>query len=122
MGLFSRKKDPKQELAEVIVKRGVRVRGTIESFALDGQTATLAVRFTPEGQGQRTVTVVQAMSPQAQVGLEPGAPVELSYDREDPGRILIWGSPLYRTTDEGAVVRAVDVQGGERGTGAVEPE
>jgi len=115
VGLFSKKpKDPKQELAELIVKRGVRLRGTVEEFALEGNRATVRVRFTPEGQAERSVTVVQDMSPQAQVGLEPGAPVELSYDREDPGRILIWGSPLYRTTEEGVVVRAVDVQGGER--------
>ncbi|HEX5911004.1 MAG TPA: DUF3592 domain-containing protein [Thermoleophilaceae bacterium] len=114
VGLFSRKKDPKQELAEVIVNRGVRVRGTVESFAVDGATATMSVRFAPEGQGERTVTVVQDMAPQVQVGLEPGAPVELSYDRDDPSTVLIWGSPLYRTTEEGAVVRAVDVQGGER--------
>ncbi len=92
----------------------MRLRGTVESFALDGATAAVGVRFAPEGQGERTVTVVQDMAPQAQVGLEAGAPVELSYDREDPGTVLIWGSPLYRTTDEGAVVRAVDVQGGER--------
>ena len=114
MGLFSRKKDPKAELAEIIVKRGVRLRGTVESFAVEGNTATVRVRFAPEGQGERSVTVVQDMAPQAQVGLEEGAPVELSYDREDPERVLIWGSPLYRTTEEGAVVRAVDVQGGER--------
>jgi len=115
VGLFSRKKDPKAELAEIIVKRGVRVRGTIETFSVAGPTATARIRFTPEGEtGERLVMVVQDMAPQAQVGLEPGAPVEISYDREDPERVLIWGSPLYRTTDEGAVVRAVDVAGGER--------
>jgi hypothetical protein len=53
------------------------------------------------------------MAPQTRVGLEPGEPVELSYDREDPAAIVIWGSPKYRVDESGAVVRVVDLAGGE---------
>ena len=115
MGLFSRRSDPTRDLARAIATRGVRVRGTVETFDLEGDVAVVRVRFRVEGAGADTVvTVRQPMAPQVQVGLEPGAPVSLSYDRDDPNTVLIWGSPLYRTTEEGAVVRAVDVEGGER--------
>jgi hypothetical protein len=116
MGLFRRREDPKKALAKAIAKRGVRVRGTIESFEHRDGTATARVRFRPEGAGADRVEVVrQDMPTQLTAGLEPGAPVDLSYDRDDPTAIVIWGSPRYRTTEEGAVVRAVDIEGGERG-------
>ena len=76
----------------------------------------MRVRFRAEGAAADTVTTVtQAMAPQARVGLEPGAPVSLSYDRDAPETVLIWGSPRYSVTESGAVVRVVDVEGGERG-------
>jgi hypothetical protein len=115
VGLFSRRKDPTRDLARAIATRGVRVRGMVEAFDVEGDVAVARVRFRPEGAAADTVvTIRQAMPPQVQVGLEPGAPVSLSYDRDDPTAVVIWGSPLYRTTETGAVVRAVDVEGGER--------
>ena len=118
MGLFSRRGDPSKDLARAIATRGVRVRGTVEAIDLTGDVAEVRVRFRAEGATADTVTTVrQAMAPQVRIGLEPGAPVTLSYDRDDPGTVLIWGSPRYGTTENGAVVRVVDVEGGE-GAGA----
>ena len=104
MGLFSRQ-DPDKELARRIVTRGVRVRGTIVEAHDDGERWSVTVRFAPEGAPERTVVVGQRFAPQNAVGLEAGEPVELSYDREDPGTVLIWGNPRYRVTHHGAVVR-----------------
>ena len=116
MGFLSRRADPAKELARAIATRGVRTRGTVEAFELAGDAATVRVRFRPAGAAVDTVTTVtQAMAPQTRVGLEPGAPVSLSYDRDAPELVLIWGSPRYATTESGAVVRVVDVEGGERG-------
>jgi hypothetical protein len=115
MGFLSRRADPTKELARAIARRGVRVRGTVEAFELAGDVATVRLRFRPQGAAEDTVTTVtQPMAPQVRVGLEPGAPVMLSYDRDDPQTALIWGSPRYRTTETGAVVRVVDIEGGER--------
>jgi hypothetical protein len=116
MGFFSRKPDPAKELARAIATRGVRVRGTVESIAFDGDLATIGVRFRPEGAAVDTVaTATHNLAPQSRVGLEPDAPVTLSYDRDDPQTVLVWGSPRYSTTENGEVVRVVDVEGGERG-------
>jgi hypothetical protein len=115
MGFLSRRADPSRELARAIAKRGVRVRGTVEAFELNGDVAVVRVRFRAQGAPADTVTTVtQTMAPQVRVGLEPGAPVTLSYDRSEPETVLIWGSPRYRTTETGAVVRVVDIEGGER--------
>jgi len=70
----------------------VQTRGTVEAFELAGDVATVRVRFRPAG-----------------------APVTLSYDRDAPDTVLIWGSPRHSVTESGAVVRVVDVEGGERG-------
>jgi hypothetical protein len=116
MGFLSRRPDPAKELARAIARRGVRTRGTVETFELAGDVATVRVRFRAEGAAADTVTTVtQAMAPQVRVGLDPGAPVSLSYDRDAPETVLIWGSPRYSVTESGAVVRVVDVEGGERG-------
>ena len=114
MGLFSRRKDPDRELAAAIAKRGVRARGTIESAALDGDRHVFSVSFEVGETGEkRTATISQRMAPQTLVGLEPGEPVDLSYDAEDPGTAMVWGSPKYATTERGDVVRRVDLEGGE---------
>lgn len=114
MGFLSRRRDPNRDLARAIAKRGVRTRGTIDSIQRDGTEVTVRLRFTAQGVArEQTVTVRQTMAPQAQVGLEPGEPVEISYDADAPETVLIWGSPKYRVTETGAVVRAVDVEGGE---------
>jgi hypothetical protein len=114
-GFLSRRADPTKELASAIARRGVRVRGTIESIAFDGDLATARVRFRPEGATNEIVaTATHNLAQQSRVGLEPDAPVTLSYDRDDPQTVLIWGSPRYGTTESGAVVRVVDVEGGER--------
>jgi len=115
VGLFSRRKDPDRELAAAIAKRGVRVRGTIESASMDGERHVFEVGFETEDTGERrTVTINQRMAPQTLVGLEPGEPVEISYDSEDPDVAMIWGSPKFATTERGDVVRRVDLEGGER--------
>ena len=115
MGFLSRRPDPAKELARAIARRGVRTRGTIEAFSLAGDVATVRVRFRPEGAAADTIaTVTQTMAAQVRVGLEPGAPVTLSYDRDAPETVLIWGSPRYAMTESGGVVRVVDVEGGER--------
>ena len=114
MGLFSRRKDPDSELAAAMAKRGVRARGTIKSVAAEGDRHVLSVSFAVEGTGeQRTVTISQKMAPQMLVGLEQGEPVEISYDSENPSTAMIWGSPKFTTTEQGAVVRRVDLEGGE---------
>ena len=114
MGLFSRRKDPDRELATAIAKRGVRTRGTLESIARDGDRHVFSVRFEIEETGeQRTATISQRMAPQTIVGLEPGEPVDISYDAKDPGTAMVWGSPKYATTERGDVVRRVDLEGGE---------
>lgn len=113
MGLFSRKKDPAKELAEAIAKRGVRVRGSIEEFTEEGPLKVVTVRFTTQDGEVRSETLRQAMTPQVATGLAPGEEVEISYDRDDPSVAMIWGSPKYTTTEQGAVVRRVDSEGGE---------
>jgi len=115
MGLFSSRSDPRKDLAKAIAKRGVRVRGTLDTVEADGTEVTARVRFTTESGEDMDVTVVQLMAPQNQVGLDPGEPVEISYDRDDPNVVLIWGSPKYRVNEAGAVVRIVDIEGGEKG-------
>ena len=113
MGLFSRRTDPDRELAAAIGVRGVRVRGTIESASVEGDRHVFSVSFEAVAGERRTVTVSQRMAPQTLVGLEPGEPVEVSYDAEDPGVAVIWGSPKYATTERGDMVRRVDFEGGE---------
>ena len=114
MGLFSRRKDPDRELAAAIAKRGVRTRGRIESSSTEGDRNVFEVSFATEETGEsRTVTIRQRMAPQTLVGLEPGEPVEISYDAENPDAAMIWGSPKYATTERGDVVRRVDLEGGE---------
>jgi hypothetical protein len=115
MGLFSRRKDPDKALAGAIARRGVRVRGEILAVSPEGDRHAITVRFAPEGKSARTLTVHQRFNAKTLVGIEPGQPVSLSYDRDDPAVVLIWGNPRYTTTKQGAVVRAVDVEGGEKG-------
>lgn len=114
MGLFPRRKDPDQLLAEAIVKRGVRVRGEIVSAVDEADAWRVVVRFTPVGQDAREAEVRRRLSPDLQVGLDAGEPMSLSYDRENPERVVLWGNPRYRATETGAVVRVVDFEGGER--------
>lgn len=114
MGLFSRRKDPTRELAAAIARRGVRARGTIEALSAEGGSHRVTVSFLTESGEQVTTTILQALAPQALVGLEPGEPVDISYDSEDPATAMIWGSPKFTVTETGAVVRKVDLEGGER--------
>jgi hypothetical protein len=114
VGLFGRKKDPRDQLAAAIAKRGVRARGTIDSIRETGAAPNeyeAMVSFTPEGGAASVVRIVQAMPPQTLHGLEPGEPVDISYDRDDPSVAMIWGSPKYKTID-GHVVRVEDVPPG----------
>jgi hypothetical protein len=116
VGLFSRRKDPDRELAAAIAKRGVRARGTIGSLTTDGERHVFEITFEVAATAERrTVTISQRMAPQALVGLEPGEPVDISYDEADPEVAMVWGSPKYTTTETGEVVRRVDLAGGERG-------
>jgi hypothetical protein len=95
----------------------VRARATIESIAVDADPVTMRLAFTPEGGAPVLVDVSQRMAPQAKVGLEPGAAAEIMYDREDPQKLIVLGSPDYKVVS-GHVVRVVDVeQGGKQPLG-----
>jgi hypothetical protein len=114
MGLFSRRKDPDRDLAAAIAKRGVRARGKIEAVDRDGEHHVFTVTFPLAGPGgQETATIRQRMTRQALVGLEPGEPVDISYDEADPAVAIVWGSPNYTVTEAGDVVRRVDLAAGD---------
>ena len=88
----------------------MRVKGEIVSVAPEGDRHAVTVRFAPEGESHRSETIHQRFNAKTIVGIEPGQPVELSYDRNNPAVVLIWGNPRFTTTEQGAVVRRADVE------------
>src|SRR5690242_9193750 len=113
MGLFRRSHDPERELAKAIATRGVRATATIESLRPTGQTRDggaaeleLRLRFTDEA-GVAVVAVArQYMNDVTRTGLADGEPASISYDRDDPQQVVVWGSPRYVVVDGVAVPRA----------------
>ena len=107
MGLFRRDADPQKELARAIAARGVRTIATVETMhpsaaevPTTGAEVDFSLSFDPAGR----VQVRQAMNHSTLAGVEPGEPVWISYDSEDPARVVIWGSPKYRTAEPGVPV------------------
>jgi hypothetical protein len=49
------------------------------------------------------------MPKQTLVGLEPGQPASIMYDAEDPQKVVVMGSPHYRVTKSGDVVKIADL-------------
>ena len=102
MSLFGRRsKDPRLALAAAIAKRGVRVIATVESLqpVPDSPDWEIALRFSPEGEAARRAVVRQPFNDVSGAGLAPGEPAEISYDRDDPAVVLVWGSPKVRVVD-----------------------
>src|SRR3712207_5277171 len=98
MALFRRSKDPTRALAEAIAKRGVRARGTVEALTPTGEINGPAreiefdITFELEGTGEPTrVKFRQWMNDPTLTGLAPGEPVDISYDRDDPTTVMVWG-------------------------------
>ena len=116
MGLFGRDKDPERELAKAIAKRGVQAQARIESMHETGETRgggvskeiELRLSFTPAGGSPAQVTVRQFLNDLTLTGLAPGEPASISYDRDDPTKVVIWGSPKYRIAEPGVPVRIDD--------------
>ena len=107
--MFGRRKDPVTELARAIAKRGVQGRAVVESIDASGDPVRMRLSFTPEGGAPVLVDVAQRMPKQTLVGLEPGAPASIMYDAEDPQKVIVLGSPHYRVTKSGDVVKIVDL-------------
>lgn len=118
MGLFRRKQDPDQELANAIARRGVAARARIEAVRDTGGSVPggvgreleLELSFaTPERVPVRAV-VTQRFNHLTALGLEDGEVAEIMYDREEPERVVVLGSPRYRAVD-GGFVEVVDPAG-----------
>lgn len=107
--MFGRGKNPDKELARAIAKRGVQARATIESIQVAEPKTRMRLSFTPEGGAPVVVDVEQAMPKQSLVGLEPGRPASIMYDREDPQKVVVFGSPHYKMLKTGEVVKIVDL-------------
>ncbi len=108
--MLGRRKDPDRELARAIAKRGRQARAVVESIDTSGERARMRLSFTPEGGAPVLVDVEQAMPKQTLVGLEPGRPASIMYDADDPQKVVVLGSPHYRVTKSGDVVRIVDLE------------
>jgi hypothetical protein len=113
MGRFRRTPDPERDLAKAIATRGVRTTATAESVRPTGQTREgvaaeleLRLRFDDEAGNPVTAVVRQFMNDVTRTGLADGEPASISYDRDDPQRVVVWGSPKYVIIDGVAVPSA----------------
>lgn len=112
MALFGRRKDPEHDLAKALALRGERVEAEMLALRETGETRgdgaaqqlEMTLRFTPLSEpAPREVTIRQYMNATTGTGLEPGAPANVVYDRDDPAACMVEGSPRYRITKHGAV-------------------
>lgn len=101
-----------RELAQAIAERGVRATAAVESMHTTGETdrgggareIEFRLRFTDKSARPVVATVTQFMNDVALTGIAAGEPISISYDRDDPRRIVIWGSPKYVVVEPGVAV------------------
>ncbi len=94
--MFGRRKR-EEDLAAAIAKRGVGARAEIADSRPTGATRDaayeleLTLTFATRDGAPVRVVVRQWFSEVTEAGIEPGAAVEVMYDREDPQRVVVLG-------------------------------